>query len=153
MNMNSGVKAYANIAIESNAHSSDPHKLILMLYQGALLSIASAKNQMIRKEISAKGLSISRAISIINDGLKASLDLKVGGPLAVNLSDLYTYMIQRLLVANLKNDTAILDEVSSLLLELRGAWESIRQAEPRPQVQAHAPHQPVEKTALVYGRM
>ncbi len=151
MNMNSAVKAYSNIAIESKAHSSDPHKLILMLYQGALLSIASAKNQMLRKEISAKGKSISQAISIINDGLKASLDLNVGGQLAVNLSDLYSYMIQRLLQANMKNDPEILEEVSTLLLELRGAWESIRQAEPRPQV--NAPNLTVEKTTLVYGRM
>jgi flagellar protein FliS len=151
MNMNSAVKAYSNIAIESKAHSSDPHKLILMLYQGALLSIASAKNQMLRKEIAAKGQSISQAISIINDGLKASLDLSVGGQLAVNLSDLYTYMIQRLLQANMKNDPEILEEVSTLLLELHGAWESIRQAEPRPQV--NAPHKTVEKTTLVYGRM
>lgn len=151
MIMNSAVKAYSNIAIESKAHSSDPHKLILMLYQGALLSIASAKNQMLRKEISAKGQSISQAISIINDGLKASLDLNVGGELALNLSDLYSYMIQRLLVANMKNEPAILDEVSTLLLELRGAWESIRQTEPRPQVST--PYQTVEKTTLVYGRM
>ncbi len=151
MNMSSAVKAYSNIAIESKAHSSDPHKLILMLYQGALLSIASAKNQMLRKEISAKGKSISQAISIINDGLKASLDLNVGGELAVNLSDLYSYMIQRLLVSNMKNDPVILDEISALLIELRGAWESIRQAAPRPQVSA--PLQPVEKTTLVYGRM
>jgi len=151
MNMNSAVKAYSNVAIESKAHSSDPHKLILMLYQGALLSIASAKNQMLRNEIAAKGKSISQAISIINDGLKASLDLNVGGELALNLSDLYSYMIQRLLQANMKNNTAILDEVTTLLLELRGAWESIRQTEPRPQ--GSTPHQPIEKTTLVYGRM
>lgn len=152
MNMSAAVKAYSNVAIESKAHSSDPHKLILMLYQGALLSIASAKNQMIRKEIAAKGKSISQAISIINDGLKAGLDLKAGGPLAQNLSDLYDYMTQRLLVANMKNDPAILDEVSTLLLDLRGAWESIRPvAEQRPQTELA--QQPIAKTPLVYGRM
>ncbi len=152
MNMTAAVKAYANVDIESKTHSSDPHKLILMLYQGALLSIASAKNQMLRKEIAAKGHSISQAISIINEGLKASLDLNVGGPLAKNLSDLYDYMCQRLLQANMKNDPAMLDEVSALLIDLRGAWESIRQAEPRPQVNA-VPQQPAAKTPLVYGRM
>jgi flagellar protein FliS len=151
MNMSAAIKAYSNVAIESKAHSSDPHKLILMLYQGALLSIASAKNQMMRNEIAAKGKSISQAISIINDGLKAGLDLRVGGQLAQNLSDLYDYMNQRLLVANMKNDTAILDEVSTLLLDLRGAWESIRPAEQRPQT--NAPQQPAAKTPLVYGRM
>jgi flagellar protein FliS len=152
MNMSAAIKAYSNVAIESKAHSSDPHKLILMLYQGALLSVASAKNQMMRNEIAAKGKSISQAIAIINEGLKAGLDLKVGGPLAQNLSDLYDYMCQRLLVANMKNDTAILDEVSTLLLELRGAWESIRPTnEQRPQ--ANNSQQPSVKTPLVYGRM
>ena len=150
MNMSAAIKAYSNVAIESKAHSSDPHKLILMLYQGALLSIASAKNQMLRKEIAAKGKSISQAISIINDGLKASLDMSVGAPLVKNLADLYEYMIQRLLQANLKNDTAILDEVSTLLLDLRGAWESIQPA-PQP-TRTPAPQQQV-KMPLVYGRM
>ena len=151
MNMTAAIKAYSNVAIESKAHSSDPHKLILMLYQGALLSIASAKNQMLRKEIAAKGKSISQAIAIINEGLKASLDMKVGAPLVQNLSDLYDYMCQRLLVANMKNDTAILDEVSTLLIDLRGAWEGIRPAESRPQTSS--PQQPAAKMPLVYGRM
>lgn len=151
MNMTAAIKAYSNVAIESKAHSSDPHKLILMLYQGALLSIASAKNQMMRKEIAAKGKSISQAIAIINEGLKASLDMKVGAPMVQNLSNLYDYMCQRLLVANMKNDTAILDEVSTLLLDLRGAWESIRPDEQRTPVST--PQQPAAKMPLVYGRM
>jgi flagellar protein FliS len=152
MNMTAAIKAYSNVAIESKAHSSDPHKLILMLYQGALLSIASAKNQMLRKEIAAKGKSISQAIAIINEGLKASLDMKVGAPLVQNLSNLYDYMCQRLLVANMKNDTAILDEVSALLIDLRGAWESIRPSEQRPQTTTQQ-QPPAAKMPLVYGRM
>jgi flagellar protein FliS len=152
MNMSAAIKTYSNVAIESKTHSSDPHKLILMLYQGALLAIASAKNQMLRKEIAAKGQSISQAIAIINDGLKAGLDMNVGAPLVQNLSDLYDYMNQRLLQANLKNDTTILDEVSTLLIELRGAWESIRPAEQTTTPTA-MPQQPAAKMPLVYGRM
>jgi flagellar protein FliS len=97
-----------------------------MLYQGALLAIISAKNQILREETAAKGASISKAITIIDEGLKACLDKSAGGELAQNLSSLYDYMNQRLLIANLKNDTGILDEVSQLLTELKGAWESIR---------------------------
>ncbi len=152
MNMSAAIKTYSNVAIESKTHSSDPHKLILMLYQGALLAISSAKNQMLRKEIAAKGQSISQAIAIINDGLKAGLDMNVGAPLVQNLSDLYDYMNQRLLQANLKNDTAILDEVSALLIELRSAWESIRPAE-QSTIQTEMPQQPAAKSPLVYGRM
>lgn len=127
MNATAALKAYTNVGLESKVSSADPHKLILMLYQGAILAIALAKEQIRRKEIAAKGASISKAIMIIDEGLKASLDKNVGGGLAQNLSALYDYMNQRLLIANLKNDTRILDEVSNLLTDLKGAWESIGQ--------------------------
>ncbi|MEO6422566.1 MAG: flagellar export chaperone FliS [Candidatus Nitrotoga sp.] len=128
MNTTVAIKAYNKVGIESGVNAADPHKLILMLYHGALLAIISAKNQILREETSAKGTSISKAIMIIDEGLKASLDKNAGGELAQNLSSLYDYMNQRLLIANLNNDTVILDEVSQLLSELKGAWESIRSA-------------------------
>ena len=154
---NTGINSYAKVEMDTNVASADPHKLILLLYQGALLAISSAKNQMLRKDVAAKGKSISHAIMIIDEGLKSSLDKNVGGELAENLSALYEYMNQRLLVANLKNDIAALDEVTGLLTELKGAWEAIRpvvqasqttrqNAAPRPQ------SPPVKPAALTYGR-
>ncbi len=158
--MNAGIKlkAYTDVGIETGVNSADSHKLILLLYQGALLAIATAKNHLLRKEVAAKGKSISHAISIIDAGLKASLNKEVGGDLAHNLAALYDYMCQRLVHANLHNDVAVLDEVSRLLAELRAAWESIRQPQgagtapgmvpaAKPEVAA-----PVRPAALVYGR-
>lgn len=158
MNTATALKAYANAGLEGSITTADPHKLILLLYQGALLAIASAKNQIMRKETAAKGASISHAISIIDGGLKSSLNKEAGGELAQNLDDLYTYMIHRLLVANINNDTAILDEVSSLLIELRSAWETLRQNQNAVSAAAPAatPTQPAparQQTTLVYGRM
>ncbi|MDO8811668.1 MAG: flagellar export chaperone FliS [Gallionella sp.] len=127
MNTTSAIKTYAKIGVESGVSAADPHKLILMLYQGALAAIANAKNGIINKDIPAKGSAISKAISIIDEGLNASLDKSVGGELVQNLSSLYEYMIIRLLAANLKNDMGALDEVNRLLSDLKGAWESIRQ--------------------------
>jgi flagellar protein FliS len=148
---NTGIQAYANVGLETGVSIADPHKLILLLYQGALLAISSAKNQMLRNEIAAKGKSISHAIRIIEEGLKTSLDKNSGGELAQNLSALYDYMNQRLLIANIKNEVAALDEVSRLLLELKMAWEEIghiASAEVAPaQPEAH------KKAALVYGRV
>lgn len=126
MNAMMKVKNYVDVGVESSVHSADPHKLILLLYQGALLSLSAARNHMMRKEIAEKGKSISQAISIINEGLNASLNKEVGGEVAKNLAALYDYMTRRLLHANLHNDPEALDEVSKLLAELRGAWESIR---------------------------
>ena len=155
MNATAAIKTYANVGLESGVTAADPHKLILLLYQGALLAISSAKHQILQKDIPAKGQSISKAVSIIDQGLKLSLDKSVGGDLAQNLSDLYGYMSQRLIIANLKNDTAILDEVSGLLADLEGAWEEIR-----PQVlsaQRGATSQPqaapAKQAPLTYGRM
>lgn len=148
MNATTAIKAYAKIGVESGVSAADPHKLISMLYQGALLAIANAKNGILHNDISAKGAAISKAIAIIGEGLNASLDKSVGGELAQNLSSLYDYMVIRLVVANLKNDTTTLDEVARLLADLKEAWESIRpnavQAAPRPK--------PASNAQLVYGR-
>lgn len=126
MNATTAIKAYNKVGIESSLTTADPHKLISMLFQGALLAIANAKNGILRKDIPAKGTAISKAIAIIGEGLHASLDKKVGGELAQNLSSLYDYMVKRLVFANLNNDMAALDEVARLLADLKDGWDSIR---------------------------
>lgn len=169
MNPATALNTYKNVGLESGVAAADPHKLILMLYQGALLAVASAKNQMLRKETAAKGNSVTKAIKIIDEGLKACLDVEAGGEIGKNLYDLYDYMTQRLLIANLKNDVTMLDEVSGLLSELKEAWESIRpssnsaSAENRPPVSTPAEEKADKETAppsaigkqavLMYGRM
>ena len=126
MNSTAGINAYKKVSMESGVLGADPHGLITMLFQGAILAIDNARGAMIGKETAAKGKAISKAIAIIGEGLNASLDKTVGGELAQSLSALYSYMVTRLVDANLKDDTAALDEVASLLTELKDAWESIR---------------------------
>ncbi len=121
------VDAYAQVGVETGVASADPHKLILMLYDGALAAICAARLAISRSEIPAKGAAISKAIAIVDGGLKASLDVEAGGALAERLADLYDYMLSRLLAANLRNDTTLLDEVAHLLEELRSAWAQIGQ--------------------------
>ncbi|MCK0509085.1 flagellar export chaperone FliS [Aromatoleum anaerobium] len=117
--------AYAQVGIETGVATADPHKLILMLFDGAILSIAAAAAAMDGKDIPAKGQAVSKAIEIITNGLKASLDRDLGGELVDRLAALYDYMAERLLYANLHNNRAALDEVSGLLHSLREAWEAI----------------------------
>jgi len=121
-----GISAYNQVSLETSVQDADPHKLIAMLFDGALLAITKAKNEIALQQTAAKGKSISHAIAIIGEGLNASLDKNVGGKLAQDLSALYDYMVHRLVTANLHNDTDILDEVKKLLTELRDAWNSIR---------------------------
>jgi len=127
--MHNPMAAYKKVGIETGVETADPHKLIQMLFEGALLSVASASLHMQRLEnaadVARKGEAISKAINIITNGLKASLDQEAGGELAGRLGALYDYMSARLLHANIHNQPAVLDEVSHLLAELKGAWEQI----------------------------
>nr|WP_024300334.1 flagellar export chaperone FliS [Methyloversatilis discipulorum] len=119
--------AYNQVGVEARVASADPHQLILMLFDGAMMSVSTASHQIDMGDTAGKGQSISRAIDIIGNGLKVSLDLDAGGELAQRLYALYDYMCVRLLHANSQNDKAALDEVAHLLGELKGAWEDIRQ--------------------------
>jgi flagellar protein FliS len=117
--------AYRKVGLEGQLESASPHKLVLMLFEGAMLAIANAQHHMAAGNIAEKGQSISRCIEIIASGLQASLDVEIGGELALRLEALYEYMGQRLLHANLKNDQAALSEVATLLGDLKSAWEQI----------------------------
>jgi flagellar protein FliS len=121
----SSAQTYADVGIETGVAAADPHRLILMLFDGALLAIAKAKSAMQQGQIAEKGHAISRAIDIVTNGLRASLHFSEDDSLAVRLAALYDYMAARLLHANLHNDQAALAEVGRLLGEIKAAWEEI----------------------------
>jgi len=72
--------AYALVGVETGVMAANPHKLVLMLFDGALLAIAMARQAMATNKIAEKGEEISRAINIISNGLKVSLDTQAGTP-------------------------------------------------------------------------
>lgn len=120
-----GVNAYAKVGIETGVAAASPHKLIVMLYEGAMIAVSMAAQHMRARNIAAKGQAISKAVMIIESGLRASLDKKAGGEIAESLDSLYEYMGNRLILANLKNQPEILEEVHGLLAELKSAWDEI----------------------------
>jgi flagellar protein FliS len=123
--MPQGANAYANIGVETGVLAASPHKLVTMLLDGALIAIAMGQKYMKAGDIKNKGESITKAILIIESGLRASLNKNVGGELADNLDALYEYMARRLFAANVENILEPLDEVHSLLEDIRGSWEAI----------------------------
>lgn len=123
--MQKGANAYARVGIETGVVAASPHSLISMLFEGALVALSNAKQQMNAGSTAGKGQSISKAINIIDNGLRASLDKKVGGEIALSLDALYEYMSKRLLAANSANQPAMVEEVQGLLLQLKGAWDAI----------------------------
>ncbi|WP_116811818.1 flagellar export chaperone FliS [Steroidobacter cummioxidans] len=120
----SNLAAYQSAAAHGGVAASDPHRLIVMLLDGALERIATARGCMQRNETSEKARLINRAMSIIGE-LRNSLDLRNGGQIAANLAELYDYMCRRLLLATTENKVEMLDEVSTLLHEIRNAWLAI----------------------------
>jgi flagellar protein FliS len=131
-----GANAYASVGLETGVAAASPHKLIVMLFDGALTSLTIALTEMRAKNIAAKGRAISRTIRIIEEGLRASLDKSAGGDIAGSLDSLYEFISRRLVQANLENKPEYIEEAQHLLGELRGAWLAI---DPEAAVrQAHA---------------
>ena len=120
----SGAAQYGKVAAESEAGYANPHRLVQMLMEGALDKVATAKGCIERDDLAGKSRQISWAMSIIS-GLRTSLDMEAGGPIAANLDDLYEYMTRRLIDATTQNDTEALTEVGDLMLEVKGAWDAM----------------------------
>lgn len=119
------INAYVKTEIDTSVPEADGHKLVVMLFDGALTAVADARVKLQRGDIPGRGKSISKAIAIIDEGLRASLDHKQGGEIAGKLEDLYRYMCARLLHANLRSDVDALDEVTDLLGEIQSGWKAI----------------------------
>lgn len=132
-NLRTGAGAYARLGVETQAMSASPHQLICMLFDGAITAIGMARHHIAEGDVAAKGRAISKAVGIVANGLKASLDAKAAGAagaeLVANLSALYDYVIRRLLQANLRDDPHALDEAQSLLESVASAWREIGAAE------------------------
>ena len=118
-------KHYAMINLESNALVADPHKLISMLFEGAVIALNQAEFDIKNDKLTEKCTSISKAIDIVLLGLDASLKYEKGNKLGENLHMLYQYMAHQLTLANLHNDTNRIQEVRHLVNELKGAWDAI----------------------------
>lgn len=135
-----GAGSYAKIGLETAVMSASPHQLVAMLFNGARTSISMARHHMASGEIAAKGNAISKAINIIDNGLKTSIDAEAGGEagaaLAANVSELYDYIVQRLMYANLRNDPELLNEADRLLENISSAWNEIGGNNPTPQPDA-----------------
>lgn len=117
--------AYEKVGLDMRVETADPHKLILMLFDGALMAVGTASAYLANGDKMSMSQSILKAGNIVSQGLRDSIDMTEGGEIAQRLAALYDYIGVRLQFANIKCDPAILDEVAGLLKELRGAWEEI----------------------------
>lgn len=125
------IAAYRQVDLESEIRGADPHRLIILLFDGAESAMHQALACLEANDIQGRSDALMKAIDIILSGLSASLNVEEGGELAQNLKALYEYMVSRLIYANVHRDAAAIREVQKLLGEISGAWremgESLRQ--------------------------
>jgi flagellar secretion chaperone FliS len=118
--------AYKRASIEASVDMADPHQLVNLLFEALQRAIASAKFFMLAGDVPGKCKQIGNAISILEEGLRAPLDIEKGGDIAANLNSLYEYCGNRLVLANLRSDVNILDEVASLIEPVASSWKQIQ---------------------------
>jgi flagellar protein FliS len=119
------IAAYRQVDLESDIRGADPHRLIVLLFDGAESALRQALVQLEANDIVGKSASLTKAIEIILSGLSASLNTDEGGELAHNLKALYDYMASRLMHANIRKDPVAIREVLHLLGEISSAWREM----------------------------
>ncbi|WP_334107079.1 flagellar export chaperone FliS [Methylobacillus sp.] len=122
---NAGVNAYARVGVETGVVAANPTRLIVMLYEGAIAACNMAIKHIREQNYADKSAALTKAISIIENGLRASLDKQSGAAIAESLDSLYAYMAGRLYNANSQSDIAAVEEVVKLLNELNEAWTAL----------------------------
>jgi len=124
--MKTAVSAYQTVQVDAAVLGASPHELIGKLLARAMEALTEARGQIQNEDIPGKSQNIKIAISIISDGLRSSLNMEAGGEIAANLDNLYDYMLRQLMKAHAENNIVILDEVVTLLREIKSGWDGIK---------------------------
>lgn len=125
MYTNKGNNAYSAVSLDSEVAGATPHQLISMLYDGAINAMRRAEIYFNTGNIALRGEMISRAINIIDNGLRAGLDHDVEGPIAGDLERLYDYISRSLLEASMNKSGEQLPHLISLLSDMAETWKAI----------------------------
>ncbi|MDR2488423.1 MAG: flagellar export chaperone FliS [Desulfovibrio sp.] len=124
----------ANAYLQTQVTTTSPGNVLILLYDGAITFLNQAKANLTANDMAGKGISISKALDILNE-LDSALNMEKGGDLAANLHNLYFFCSSHLVMANIKKDAKRIDEVIKILNGLRNAYSEILSS---PEAQAAA---------------
>ncbi|PZP35019.1 MAG: flagellar export chaperone FliS [Roseateles depolymerans] len=124
---NQRASLYAKVGLETDVQAASPHRLVAMLFDGAFDAMQQASQAIREGNVELKNRSLTRAVRILDEGLRAGLNLSTGR-LATDLHELYGYICMRLTQANLRSDLEAIEEARRLLAPVREAWTAIAQA-------------------------
>jgi flagellar secretion chaperone FliS len=119
---------YRHVGVASDVAQANPHQLVTLLFDGAIAAVLQARHAIEQGDLETKISTISRGMRIIDEGLKAAVESRGDVALGDNLRALYDHMLQRMLLANVRNADEPLAEVAKLLADLRSTWAEIAPA-------------------------
>lgn len=122
--MRGSLQSYRKVSLESEITVASPHRIIQLMFAGALQRLAQSRYAIEQNDLANKGIYINKAIGIIT-GLSNSLNMDEGGQIAKNLSELYDFMLRKISEANLNNDTKAIDDVCDILRTIKEGWDAI----------------------------
>ncbi|RTR32582.1 flagellar export chaperone FliS [Shewanella atlantica] len=122
--MRRSLQSYRKVSLDNEIAVASPHRIIQMMFEGALQRLAQSRYAIENGDMATKGVNIGKAIGIIS-GLNSSLNMEAGGEMAGNVSDLYDFMLQRISDANINNDLQAIDDVCSILKTIKEGWDAI----------------------------
>lgn len=122
--MRGSMQTYRKVSVDSNLSVATPHRIIQMLFAGALERLAQAKFAIEQGNIESRGIFMGKAIGIVS-GLNGSLNMDAEGDVATNLTRLYDFMLRRMSEANINNDAQAIDEVVVILKTIKEGWDAI----------------------------
>ncbi|WP_427911981.1 flagellar export chaperone FliS [Ramlibacter sp. MMS24-I3-19] len=134
----SPAEQYRQVGTATAVSQADPHQLVMLLFDGAIAAVLQARHAIATGDTATKIATIGKAMRIVDEGLKASLESRGDAALEENLANLYDHMLNRLLLANVRGDDAALAEVADLLGQLRSAWAAIAPKPPTERADLHA---------------
>lgn len=122
-----------NAYFRTQVQSSTPLERVVMLYDGALRALDTARESMTKHDLLARRAAISRVIGIVTE-LQNTLDLERGGQIAADLDRLYDYVLAKIIEAQTTQKPQGIEEARRVLEPLRDAWQAIAAATGTPAV-------------------
>ncbi|GIU09888.1 MULTISPECIES: flagellar export chaperone FliS [unclassified Shewanella] len=122
--MRGSLQSYRKVSLDSSINVASPHKIIQMMFAGALERLVQGRYAIEQSNLELKGVSLGKAISIVA-GLNSSLNMEAEGDVAGNLSALYDFMLRRISDANINNDVQAIDDAMDVLRTIKEAWDAI----------------------------
>jgi len=113
--------------------SASPLQLVVMLYDGALRFMEAGKHAMETGDLYKQNENLQRAQKIVAE-LTGTLDLEKGGEIAQNLAALYSFVYDRLVQANVTDQSSYIDQAIKVMSDLREGWSRLTAQDKAPQL-------------------